>query len=206
MPTEVKTPFRLGAGALQHLMAHRRPFLMVDQIDDFQSAPRPTLHASRSISINEPVFDGHFPDLPLWPGAYTLEGLAQTSNLLMVLDTALHRAEERGRRPEEILDALRMLDRATRLQQAMRPEALELLASLSRGRAELIGFAAAVDVKFTHPVFAGQKLEYRALLEHRLGDMLRFEVEATCEGRSVARGTLTSAVNVVPALVAPPAK
>jgi 3-hydroxyacyl-[acyl-carrier-protein] dehydratase len=184
-------------------MAHRRPFLMVDQVDDFQWKPRPALHASRSISLNEPVFDGHFPDLPLWPGAYTLEGLGQSCNLLLVLDGALHRAEEHGRRPEEILEALRMLDLAIRLQQPMKPEATELLSSLSKGRAELIGFTAAVDVKFTHPVFAGQKLEYTAVLEHRVGDMARLAVEAVCEGRSVAHGTLTSATNVVPALVAP---
>ncbi len=203
MPTDLKPPLRLGPGVLQHLTAHRRPFLFVDQVDDFQWKPRPTLHASRSISVNEPVFDGHFPDLPLWPGVYTLEGLGQSCNLLLVLDGALRRAEERGLPPEEILEALRKLDVATRLQQAMKPEAVELLASLSRGRAELIGFTAAVDVKFTHPVFAGQKLEYRVALEHRVGNLARLEVEAICEGRSVARGTLTSASDVVPMPPAP---
>jgi len=204
--TELKTPLRLGPGVLQHLLPHRRPMLMVDQIERWERTPRPALHASRCISSNEPVFEGHFPELALWPGVFTLEGLGQCCNALMVLEGMLKRAQERGRQPDEVLEALRGIELATRLQQALRPEAVEILATLAQGRNELIGFTAAVDVKFTHPVFPGQRLEYRVALAHHLGNLTRFEVEAECEGRTVARGTMTGAYDVVPALTTPPKK
>src|SRR6185436_10703950 len=59
----------LGADLVRELLPHRPPFLT----------------ASHSISANEPVFAGHFTDLYLWPGVYTIEGLAQCCLLLRML-------------------------------------------------------------------------------------------------------------------------
>ena len=65
--------------AIERLIPHRRPLIMVDRVRGFELGERPTLWASRNISSNEPVFDGHFPGLHLWPGIYTQEGLGQSA-------------------------------------------------------------------------------------------------------------------------------
>lgn len=50
------------------------------------------------------------------------------------------------------------------------------------------------DVKLTHPVVAGQKLEYLVVWTHTIDHVLRFDVEATVQRRVAAKGTLTVAV------------
>ncbi|MBA6265374.1 MAG: 3-hydroxyacyl-[acyl-carrier-protein] dehydratase [Colwellia sp.] len=62
------------------LLPHRYPMLLVDRVLDYQ--PMKTLHAIKNVSINEPVFNGHFPDLPIFPGVMILEALAQATGLL----------------------------------------------------------------------------------------------------------------------------
>jgi 3-hydroxyacyl-[acyl-carrier-protein] dehydratase len=62
------------------LLPHRYPMLLVDRVLDYQ--PMQTLHAIKNVSINEPVFNGHFPDLPIFPGVMILEALAQATGLL----------------------------------------------------------------------------------------------------------------------------
>jgi hypothetical protein len=51
-----------------------------------------------------------------------------------------------------------------------------------------------VDVKLLQPVFAGQRLDYRATLAGEFGDMVRTAVEASVAGTVVARGTMTGAL------------
>src|SRR5690606_32068568 len=88
------TPLKPGADTVQMLLPHRRPFLLVDGTLAVALGPRPALRAFKNVSANEPVFDGHFPGLSLWPGVYTIEGLGQTTNLLDVT-VALAQAFER---------------------------------------------------------------------------------------------------------------
>ena len=96
----MKTTLELGPDVVQRLIPHRRPLLMVDRIEVFEDGDQPTLFASRYISSNEPVFDGHFPGLHLWPGVYTIEGLLQASNLLHILWVARQEVRARGGAPE----------------------------------------------------------------------------------------------------------
>ena len=49
-------PLSLGPDVVTRLLPHRRPFLMVDSIEGYSRAPRPTLSAARMVSANEPVF------------------------------------------------------------------------------------------------------------------------------------------------------
>ncbi|TWX55742.1 3-hydroxyacyl-ACP dehydratase FabZ [Colwellia hornerae] len=65
---------------IKALLPHRYPMLLVDRVLDYQ--PMKTLHAIKNVSINEPVFNGHFPDLPIFPGVMILEALAQATGLL----------------------------------------------------------------------------------------------------------------------------
>ena len=74
----------LGREAVLRLLPHRPPLLLVDGVDDVRMDP-PSLRAHRHISPDEPVLTGHFPDRPIWPGVYTIEGLAQACALLAAL-------------------------------------------------------------------------------------------------------------------------
>ena len=74
--------FLIGADVIEHLIPERHPMIMVDRVIDYRSSPHPQLSAERYVSANEPVFVGHFPDLKLWPGVHTIEGLRQCCVLL----------------------------------------------------------------------------------------------------------------------------
>ena len=63
---------KLGSKVVELLVKQRRPMLMVDFVDAFFTDPVPTIEAGRHISMNEPFFDGHFPDLPMWPAALSI--------------------------------------------------------------------------------------------------------------------------------------
>jgi len=74
-----------GPDEIARLIPHRPPFLLVDRIERFTSAPVPSIRTSRRLSANEWIFAGHFPGLAVLPGALILEGLAQTMALLRAL-------------------------------------------------------------------------------------------------------------------------
>ena len=61
-------------------LPHRYPFLMVDRVTDFEEDK--SLKAFKNVTFNEPIFTGHFPQSPIFPGVLILEALAQTSALL----------------------------------------------------------------------------------------------------------------------------
>ncbi len=61
-------------------LPHRYPFLMVDRVTDFVA--NESLTALKNVTFNEPIFTGHFPQSPIFPGVLILEALAQASALL----------------------------------------------------------------------------------------------------------------------------
>ena len=65
---------------LQYL-PHRFPFLLVDRV--LACEPGVRIHALKNVSINEPFFQGHFPDYPVMPGVLIVEAMAQTGAVLM---------------------------------------------------------------------------------------------------------------------------
>lgn len=192
------TPLALGPDVVTRLLPHRRPFLMVDSIEGYARTPRPTLCAARMISANEPVFEGHFPGLHLWPGIYTIEGMGQTCNLLRILLELQVGWEKLGRDPEDVLAALKNMDLGFHFQPGYRPEVGKNLAEvLQRELAEptsRMGVSAAVDIKFLQPVFAGQRLVYTVTQTHAVENILRFEVQAEVDSRVVARGIMSGAM------------
>jgi 3-hydroxyacyl-[acyl-carrier-protein] dehydratase len=189
----------LGSNVVELLLPQRRPMLMVDRIEAFEAAPRPALEASRHVSANELFFEGHFPGLHLWPGCLTIEGMGQTAQLLVAVLAirALH--AEAGGEAGDALAALANLERGFTLHPAYDAARGE---DFLRRRRELGGpslaLGAAVDVKLLGPVFAGQKLDYRAELEAEHGDLMRFRVEAATGGVPVARGTMTGSLSRKP--------
>ena len=81
MSTIVKLP--LDVTAIQALLPHRYPFLLVDRVVEFEANKR--VLAYKNVSNNEPFFNGHFPGYPVMPGVLVIEALAQAGGLLTQL-------------------------------------------------------------------------------------------------------------------------
>ena len=73
----------LDVEAIQRLLPHRPPFLLVDRVVSHEPGKR--LVAWKSVTMNEPFFQGHFPGKPVMPGVLILEALAQAAGLLALL-------------------------------------------------------------------------------------------------------------------------
>ncbi len=186
----------LGPDVLQLLLPHRRPFLMVDRLVAYGREPRPYLRAYRLITANEPVFEGHFPDWQIWPGAYTFEGLGQCCNVLCVLEAVMDLLSERGHPEDAAREALLNLERGYRLNPGFRPEDVGILSELKDSTSLMIGFAVSCEMKWLAPVMASDRLDYFVEQTHCVDDMLRFRIEAEVAGRPVAKGILTSKTGV----------
>lgn len=70
------------------ILPHRYPFLLIDKVVDVdlvydgKSHLGSVLKAVKNVTINEPFFEGHFPDKPIMPGVLIIEALAQAAALL----------------------------------------------------------------------------------------------------------------------------
>jgi len=62
------------------LLPHRYPFLLVDRV--LACDNESSIHAIKNITVNEQLFNGHFPENPIFPGVLILEALAQAAGLL----------------------------------------------------------------------------------------------------------------------------
>jgi len=67
---------------IKEFLPHRFPFLFVDRVLDWQ--PNQSLLAYKNVTVNEPFFNGHFPEQPIMPGVLIVEALAQAVGLLML--------------------------------------------------------------------------------------------------------------------------
>jgi len=65
---------------IQKILPHRYPFLLVDRITAMTKDEM--IVGYKNVSISEPVFQGHFPDHPIYPGVMILEGMAQAGGIL----------------------------------------------------------------------------------------------------------------------------
>ena len=123
----------LDSRAIQELLPHRYPFLLVDRI--IELVPHERIVGIKQVSINEPFFQGHFPGAAVMPGVLVVEALAQVGAVLalreiedrdskLVLFTGIR--EARFRRPVVPGDTLRLEVTALRIGsrvQRMRGEA-----------------------------------------------------------------------------------
>jgi len=65
---------------IQQILPHRYPFLLVDRVTELTKGE--SIISYKNVSISEPVFQGHFPDHPIYPGVMILEGMAQAGGVL----------------------------------------------------------------------------------------------------------------------------
>jgi len=65
---------------IQKILPHRYPFLLVDRITGLTAGE--SIEGFKNISISEPVFQGHFPGHPIYPGVMIIEGMAQAGGVL----------------------------------------------------------------------------------------------------------------------------
>ena len=61
-------------------LPHRYPFLLVDRV--LSCEPGKGITALKNVTINEPFFNGHFPNYPVMPGVLVIEALAQAAGIL----------------------------------------------------------------------------------------------------------------------------
>lgn len=73
----------LDVTAIQKLLPHRYPFLLVDRVVEFEAHKR--VLCRKNVSCNEPYFNGHFPGHPVMPGVLVIEALAQAGGILTQL-------------------------------------------------------------------------------------------------------------------------
>ena len=72
---------RLGCEQILNLLPHRYPFAMVDRV--IEHVPGQKAVAIKNVTLNEPQFQGHFPERPLMPGVLIVEAMAQVGGLIV---------------------------------------------------------------------------------------------------------------------------
>jgi 3-hydroxyacyl-[acyl-carrier-protein] dehydratase len=80
----------LDINEIKNTIPHRYPFLLVDKVVEVEEGQR--VVALKNVSVNEPFFQGHFPDYPVMPGVLIVEALAQTGAIAI-----LGKEENRGK-------------------------------------------------------------------------------------------------------------
>jgi 3-hydroxyacyl-[acyl-carrier-protein] dehydratase len=78
---------------IKKYVPHRYPFLLIDRVLSFEHGKK--IVALKNISVNEQVFNGHFPVKPVFPGVMIVEALAQASGLLIYLTSDVHEDAEK---------------------------------------------------------------------------------------------------------------
>jgi len=89
MNSIMTTEGQLDIEAILAVLPHRYPFLLVDRVESFTIEK--SLTAIKNVTANEPIFTGHFPGNPVFPGVLIIEALAQAAGILSIISH-----EERG--------------------------------------------------------------------------------------------------------------
>ncbi|WP_395377067.1 3-hydroxyacyl-ACP dehydratase FabZ [Marinicella sp. W31] len=73
----------IGIEEIMQLIPHRYPMLLVDRVLEY--TPNESIVAIKNVTLNEPQFQGHFPNHPVMPGVMIVEAMAQASGILTQL-------------------------------------------------------------------------------------------------------------------------
>ncbi|MCS3902528.1 3-hydroxyacyl-[acyl-carrier-protein] dehydratase [Methylohalomonas lacus] len=82
----------LDIDKIKACLPHRYPFLLIDKVLDYD--PHKSLTAIKNVTVNEPFFQGHFPNKPVMPGVLIIEAMAQATGLLGCISAENDRADD----------------------------------------------------------------------------------------------------------------
>ena len=71
----------MNINEIKEILPHRYPFLLVDKVEEITESK---VVAYKNVTINEPFFQGHFPDYPVMPGVLIVEALAQAGAIALL--------------------------------------------------------------------------------------------------------------------------
>ncbi|MBQ1597546.1 MAG: 3-hydroxyacyl-ACP dehydratase FabZ [Lachnospiraceae bacterium] len=77
-----ENPNTMSAEQIRATLPHRYPFLLIDTVEDYEPGKWAICH--KNVSNAEPVFSGHFPEYPIFPGVLQLEALAQCGAIALL--------------------------------------------------------------------------------------------------------------------------
>ncbi len=75
-------PVHIDSQGIMGLLPHRYPFLLVDRI--IRYVPGTLAVGIKNVTINEPFFQGHFPNRPIMPGVLIVEAMAQVGGIVLM--------------------------------------------------------------------------------------------------------------------------
>ena len=81
MTDSLSQPCALTSEQILGLLPHRYPFALVDRVVEYE--PGKKALGIKNVTLNEPHFQGHFPDRPLMPGVLIVEAMAQVGGLVV---------------------------------------------------------------------------------------------------------------------------
>jgi len=84
----VKQLGRIEIDGVLAALPHRYPFLMIDRIIDIDGDNSAV--GIKNVTFNEPIFQGHFPQKPIFPGVLIIEGMAQTAGAIVIVNDSLN--------------------------------------------------------------------------------------------------------------------
>ncbi|MAR92055.1 MAG: hypothetical protein CML06_14405 [Pseudomonadales bacterium] len=93
----------MGHQAIRAIQPHRYPMMMVDNLEGYYYG-RNSFVGFKAVSQNDPIFMGHFPHFPIFPGVLIIEALAQVSGFLSGLSEMMKKYDQD---PDALLDVLR---------------------------------------------------------------------------------------------------
>lgn len=118
-------------------LPHRYPFLMIDRVTDYQA--NESLTAIKNVTFNEPIFTGHFPQSPIFPGVLILEAMAQSCALQAFKDMG-------GYPSEKTLYLLVGIDKARFKRQVIPGDQLTFNVTLQKERRGIVRYDATARV------------------------------------------------------------
>ena len=127
----------LDINRIKKILPHRYPFLLVDKVVDFKSGEY--LVAIKNVTVNEPFFQGHFPQEPIMPGVLIIEAMAQATALYGELAV-------KGGMDDDILYYLVGVDKARFRQIVVPGDQLELQVNFNTVRRNIWKFSTTAKV------------------------------------------------------------
>lgn len=132
-----ETVLPLHIEELLEFLPHRYPFLLVDRVTELEAGS--LVKGYKNITINEGLFEGHFPGRPIFPGVLMLEAMAQLSGVLAF--------ETKGKRPADGVTYLfGAVDKARFRRPVVPGDRLDMESTILADRSKMMKFEAKASV------------------------------------------------------------